>query len=68
MTFKYALTVPAQGSHKLKRFSQWAAQAVPHVRYHLPQQAPIKTETLTLRVTSDADRMSILDLFPATLP
>jgi hypothetical protein len=60
MTFKYAHTLPISGSHKLKRFTQWAEAHLPGLQYRLPPQTPIKTETLTIRLRDFADRERIL--------
>lgn len=68
MTFKYPLTVPAIGSHKLKRFNNWAAAALPELAYSLPVQTPIKTQNMTIRLRSEADKAAVLSAFPATLP
>ena len=59
MTYKYALTLPISGSHKLKRFTAWASQTLPELEYRLPRQTPIKTEAMTirLRVVEDRDRV-----------
>jgi hypothetical protein len=67
-TFKYGLTVPAAGSHKLKRFAAWIAGAAPDIAYRLPPQAPIETASLTIRLRSDDDRQRLQSLLPATLP
>lgn len=63
-TFKHSITFPITGSHKLKRFTIWAAQNAPEIAYSLPPQAPIKTETLTIRLSSMADKQRL----EATLP
>ncbi|KKB76189.1 hypothetical protein VW29_20810 [Devosia limi DSM 17137] len=68
MTFKYSLTIPALGSHKLKRFNLWAAANLPGLAYSLPVQTPIKTENMTIRLRSEADKAAVLSAFPATLP
>lgn len=68
MTFKYGLTLPSLGSHKLLRFESWIKAALPGVEYRLPPQAPVKTETLTIRLRSLDDRARLLSAFPATLP
>jgi hypothetical protein len=68
MTFKYSLTIPALGSHKLKRFNLWAAATMPELAYSLPVQTPIKTENMTIRLRSEADKAAVISAFPATLP
>lgn len=60
MTFKYALTLPISGSHKLSRFTDWAETKLPGLQYRLPPQTPIKTETMTIRLRSVADRALVL--------
>ena len=67
-TFKYGLTIPISGSHKLKRFAAWIALTAPHVAYRLPPQAPIDSSTLTIRLSSSDERQQVLALLPATLP
>ena len=61
MTFKYAVTLPISGSHKLSRFRAWAEQHLPEMSYSLPPQTPIKTETMTIRLRSMEDRAAILN-------
>lgn len=68
MTFKYGLTLPAQGGDKLVRFKTWADQHLPNLEYRLPPQAPIKTETLTIRLRSVEDRGRVLKALPHSLP
>lgn len=60
MTFKYSVTIPISGSHKLSRFREWAEQHLPDLSYNLPPQTPIKTETMTIRLRSIEDRAAIL--------
>ncbi len=60
MSFKYAVTLPIRGSHKLKRFREWAEAHLPELRYNLPPQTPVKTETMTIRLLSPEDRASVL--------
>lgn len=67
-TFKYGLTLPIVGSHKLKRFAAWAAEHAPTVAYRLPPQAPIDTETLTVRLSAVEDRNLLISIMPSTLP
>lgn len=68
MTFKYSLTLAIAGSHKLKRFSQWADAALPGLEYRLPPQTPIKTETMTIRLRALDDRARVLDALATSRP
>ncbi len=68
MTFKYALTIPISGSHKLNRFTAWADSALPGLEYRLPPQTPIKTETMTLRLRALEDRARILEALAVSKP
>ena len=68
MTFKYALTLPISGSHKLKRFTLWAETAVPGLQYRLPPQTPIKTETMTIRLAAVEDRARVLAALASSKP
>ena len=68
MTFRYSLTLPASGSHKLPRFTTWLRLTAPDIVCSLPPQVPIETETLTVRLRSVADRERLRSLFPAVLP
>jgi hypothetical protein len=63
MTFKYSVTLPIRGSHKLTRFQDWAQAHVPSLSYKLPVQTPVKTETMTIRVLSEEDRQQLLAAF-----
>lgn len=63
MTFKYSVTLPISGGNKLSRFKDWAEQHVPAVRYRLPTQTPIKTETMTIRMASLEERQLLLQAF-----
>ncbi|KRA99634.1 hypothetical protein ASD83_03735 [Devosia sp. Root685] len=63
MTFKYSVTLPISGGNKLSRFKDWADQHVPDVRYSLPPQTPIKTETMTVRLASLEERQRMLQAF-----
>ncbi|MBF0678921.1 MAG: hypothetical protein IR164_08290 [Devosia sp.] len=63
MTFKYSVTLPITGSHKLGRFRSWAEAHLPEVAYSLPYQTPIKTETMTVRLRSLDDRKRILETY-----
>ncbi len=60
MTFKYSVTLPISGSHKLSRFRNWAEKHLPELSYSLPPQTPIKTETMTIRLRSPEDRALVL--------
>lgn len=60
MTFKYSVTLPISGSHKLTRFREWAEKHLPEISYNLPPQTPIKTETMTIRLRSPEDRALVL--------
>ncbi|MBL8596516.1 MAG: hypothetical protein J0I48_03790 [Devosia sp.] len=68
MTFRYSITLPATGSHKLPRFARWSRETAPDIVYSLPPQVPIEAETLTVRLRSVADRDRLRSLFPAALP
>jgi hypothetical protein len=59
MPFKYGYTIPAIGGNKLRRFRHWAMTSLPDLQYSLPPQAPIETETLTIRLRSleDSERI-----------
>lgn len=66
MTFKYALTLPISGSHKLKRFTLWAEKELPGMKYSLPPQTPIKTDTMTIRLSAVGDRERVLTALSAS--
>ena len=68
MTFRYSLTLPATGSHKLPRFTTWLRQTAPDMVCSLPPQVPIEADMLTVRLRSIADRERLRSLFPAVLP
>ena len=68
MTFKYSLTLPISGSHKLKRFTQWAEAALPDLEYRLPPQTPIKTDTMTIRLRHLQDRSRLMDALANSRP
>jgi len=68
MTFKYALTLPISGSHKLKRFTLWAEKELPGMKYNLPPQTPIKTETMTIRLAAVEDRARVLAALASSKP
>lgn len=68
MTFKYHLTLPISGSHKLKRFTAWAEAKLPGMAYRLPPQTPIKTETMTIRLRDLDDRARVLTALGASTP
>tara|TARA_R110002124_G_scaffold267777_1_gene435099 strand:+ start:739 stop:945 length:207 start_codon:yes stop_codon:yes gene_type:complete len=61
MTFKYSVTLPITGSHKVQRFTAWAQKHAPGLEFNLPPQTPIKTETMTVRLKSLEDRQTILE-------
>ncbi|RUT29231.1 hypothetical protein EMQ25_13950 [Arsenicitalea aurantiaca] len=63
MTFKYSVTLPVNGGNKLRRFRAWAEAHLPALNYSLPQQTPIKTETMTIRFLSVDDRQQLLEAF-----
>ncbi|MNW07248.1 hypothetical protein D3C71_2038120 [compost metagenome] len=67
MTFKYSVTLPINGGNKLRRFREWAEQHLPELSYSLPDQTPIKTETMTIRLRSAEDRARVLQTL-ATAP
>ena len=60
MTFKYSVTLPITGSHKIQRFTTWAREHAPDLEFSLPPQTPIKTETMTVRLKSLEDRQMVL--------
>jgi hypothetical protein len=66
MTFKYAVTLPISGSHKLRRFRAWAVDNIPGIDVNLPPQTPIKTETMTIRLRSLEERQRLLDAYSRT--
>lgn len=68
MTFKYSLTLPISGSHKLQRFTDWAATALPGLEYKLPPQTPVKTETMTIRLRELDDRARVLHALASSKP
>ena len=68
MTFKYGLTLTARGGNKLRRFNTWAMQSLPDLEYRLPPQAPIETETLTIRLRSQQDAERVRAALPEALP
>lgn len=68
MTFKYGLTLPVTGANKLRRFKAWAKEHFPDLEYKLPPQAPIKTETLTIRLRSKRDGDRLLKTYSGELP
>lgn len=68
MTFRYGLTLPALGAHKIRRFDVWARENMPDLAYSLPPQAPIKSETLTVRLASTEAVARVRGAFPTTLP
>lgn len=68
MTFKYSVTLPISGGNKLRRFSEWVARHLPDLSYSLPQQTPIKTEIMTVRLMSLDDRARLLGAWATTPP
>ncbi len=62
MTFKCSCTFPISGPNKLPRFKQWAAANAPDIAFSLPPQVPVKSEKMTIRVRSIADRDALLAL------
>jgi len=62
MTFRCSCTFPISGPNKLPRFKRWAAENAPAIAFSLPPQVPVKSETLTVRVRSSADRQALLAL------
>lgn len=68
MTFKYSVTLPISGGNKLRRFRQWADRNLPELSYSLPEQTPIKTEMMTVRLLSLDDRARLLQSWAGTEP
>lgn len=68
MTFKYSVTLPISGGNKLRRFREWVAHHLPGLSYSLPQQTPIKTEVMTVRLMSLDDRARLLGVWSTTSP
>jgi hypothetical protein len=62
MTFKCSCTFPISGPNKLPRFKRWAAANAPDIAFSLPPQVPVKSEKMTIRVRSIADRDALLAL------
>ncbi|PWJ76379.1 hypothetical protein C7441_11967 [Pseudaminobacter salicylatoxidans] len=60
MTFRYSFTFPITGPNKLPRFKGWAAEHVPEVEVNLPQQVPVKSEAMTIRLKSVEDRQKLM--------
>lgn len=60
MSFKYSLTFPISGPNKLPRFKGWAAEHAPDIAVSLPPQVPVKSEALTIRLTSADDREKLM--------
>ncbi|MBN9310145.1 MAG: hypothetical protein J0I99_02480 [Devosia sp.] len=67
-TFKYGLTLEAQGGNKLRRFKAWAKQHVPDLEYRLPPQTPIETTTMTIRLRSLEDIQRVQGALSGSLP
>ena len=57
------LTVRITGVVQGVGFRAWAEQQVPGIRYSLPPQTPIKTETMTVRLASLEERQHLLQAF-----
>lgn len=68
MTFKYSVTLPITGGNKLRRFREWAQRQLPDLSYSLPQQTPIKTGVMTIRLMSFEDRARLLGTWASTPP
>ena len=68
MTFKYAVTLPISGGHKLQRFTDWAKSVLPGLEYKLPPQTPVKTETMTIRLRALDDRARVLTALTTSKP
>lgn len=69
MTFKYSATLPISGPNKLRRFRDWATAHVSGLSYILPPQVPVEAESMTIRLSSLADRARVLEaLARAPLP
>ncbi|AXV18471.1 hypothetical protein CYG48_18710 (plasmid) [Neorhizobium sp. SOG26] len=62
MTFRCSCTFPISGPNKLLRFKQWAAANAPGIAFSAPPQVPVKSEKMTIRVRSIADRDSLMAL------
>lgn len=60
MTFRYSFTFPISGPNKLPRFKRWVAEFAPDVDISLPPQVPVKSEAMTIRLRSIADRAALL--------
>lgn len=61
MTFRYSHRFPISGPNKLPRFRQWAAENIPGIAFSLPPQVPVKSEALTVRLTSIEDRSMLIE-------
>ncbi|WEK48750.1 MAG: hypothetical protein P0Y66_13125 [Candidatus Kaistia colombiensis] len=59
MTFQYTFTLAISGPNKLPRFRAWAAEHAAEIAVSLPPQVPAKTDTLTIRLKSVADRETL---------
>jgi hypothetical protein len=60
MTFRCICTFPISGPNKIPRFKKWVAENTPDIPVSLPPQVPVKSESLTVRVRSLADREALL--------
>lgn len=61
MTFRCSCTFPISGPNKIPRFKSWAASNAADLEFSLPPQVPVKTEKMTIRVKTNADRDALLD-------
>lgn len=68
MTFSYTLVLPATGANKIERFRAWSRAEMPDIEVSLPQQVPVGSTALTVRLKSIADRDALKKAFPPTLP
>jgi hypothetical protein len=59
MSFSYSFTFPMNGPNKLPRFKNWAAENAKDIPLSLPPQVPVKSESLTIRLKSVADREAL---------
>lgn len=59
MSFSYSYTFPMNGPNKLPRFKKWAVENASDIPVSLPPQVPVKSEALTVRLKSVADREAL---------
>jgi hypothetical protein len=59
MSFAYSYTFPMSGPNKLPRFKKWAAENAAEIQVSLPPQVPVKSEAMTIRLKSPADRETL---------